>query len=124
MLATIGSSSHRWRQARDAVGKDKLTVVADRGYFKDEEIVDCEQSGIKTLVPKPQTSPNKAVGLFDKADFRYSLLLQRVAAMLGVCLPAPRPPAYSSSIAGRPNLRLTATTLVCSPSNFLASGKA
>jgi len=72
MLATIGSSSHRWRQARDAVGKDKLTVVADRGYFKDEEIVDCEQSGIKTLVPKPQTSPNKAVGLFDKADFRYS----------------------------------------------------
>jgi transposase len=59
------------RQARDAVGKDKLTVLADRGYFKGEEILDCEQAGIKTLVPKPQTSGNKAAGLFDKADFRY-----------------------------------------------------
>jgi hypothetical protein len=27
--------------------------------------------GIKTLVPKPQTSGNKAQGQFDKADFRY-----------------------------------------------------
>ena len=59
------------RQARDAVGTDKLTVFADRGYFKGEEILDCEQAGIKTLVPKPQTSGNKAAGLFDKADFRY-----------------------------------------------------
>lgn len=32
---------------------------------------DREQAGIKTLVPKPQTSNNKAAGLFDKADFRY-----------------------------------------------------
>jgi len=66
-----GQLSSMARQARDAVGKDKLTVFADRGYFKGEEILDCEQAGIKTLVPKPQTSGNKAAGLFDKADFRY-----------------------------------------------------
>ena len=48
-----------------------LTVFADRGYYKGEQILDCEQAGIKTLVPKPQTSGNKAAGLFDKADFRY-----------------------------------------------------
>jgi len=48
-----------------------LTVLADRGYFKGQQIYDCEQAGIKTLVPKPQTSGNKAAGLFDKADFRY-----------------------------------------------------
>jgi transposase len=59
------------QQARDAIGKDALTVFADRGYFKGEQILDCEQAGIKTLVPKPQTSNNKAAGLFDKADFRY-----------------------------------------------------
>jgi hypothetical protein len=58
-------------QARDAIGLNKLTVLADRGYFKGEEIFECEQAGIKTLVPKPQTSNNKARGLFDKADFRY-----------------------------------------------------
>jgi transposase len=64
----LSSMAH---QARDAIGKDALTVFADRGYYKGEEILDCEQAGIKTLIPKPQTSGNKAVGLFDKADFRY-----------------------------------------------------
>ena len=59
------------RQARNAVGKDKLTVFADRGYFKGEEILDCEQAGIKTLVPEPQTSNNQAKGQFDKRDFHY-----------------------------------------------------
>ena len=64
----LSSMAH---QARDAIDEDTLTVFADRGYFKGEEILDCEQAGIKTLVPKPQTSSNKAAGLFDKADFRY-----------------------------------------------------
>jgi transposase len=64
----LSSMAH---QARDAIGQNKLTVLADRGYFKGEEIFECEQVGIKTLVPKPQTSNNKALGLFDKADFRY-----------------------------------------------------
>jgi transposase len=59
------------QKAREATGRDELTVLADRGYFKSEEILDCERAGIKTLVPKPQTSGNKARGLFDKADFRY-----------------------------------------------------
>jgi len=64
----LSSMAH---QARDAIGADKLTVFADRGYYKGEQILDCEQAGIKTLVPKSQTSNNKAAGLFDKADFRY-----------------------------------------------------
>jgi hypothetical protein len=55
----------------DAIDEKDLTVFADRGYYKGEQILDCEQAGIKTLVPKPQTSGNKAAGLFDKADFRY-----------------------------------------------------
>jgi transposase len=59
------------QKAREAIGRDELTVLADRGYFKGEEIFGCERAGIKTLVPKPQTSGNKARGLFDKADFRY-----------------------------------------------------
>lgn len=59
------------QQTRAAVGQNQLTVLADRGYFKGEEIFHCEQAGIKTLVPKPQTSNNQAKGLFDKRDFRY-----------------------------------------------------
>jgi hypothetical protein len=47
-------------------------VFADRGYFKGEEILDCMQSRITALIPKPQTCTNKAAGLFDKADFHYT----------------------------------------------------
>ena len=59
------------KQTREAVGGDKLTAVADRGYFKGEEILECERAGITALVPKPQTSNNQAKGQFDKQDFRY-----------------------------------------------------
>jgi transposase len=58
-------------QAKQAIGQDSITALADRGYFKGEEIVQCEQLGVVTLVPKPQTSNNKAAGLFDKRDFVY-----------------------------------------------------
>jgi transposase len=59
------------KQTREAVGADKLTAVADRGYFKGEEILECERAGITALVSKPQTSNNQAKGQFDKQDFRY-----------------------------------------------------
>ena len=58
-------------QAREATGIKDLTVVADRGYFKGEQILDCQQAGIATLVPKPLTSNSKADGRFDKRDFVY-----------------------------------------------------
>ena len=58
-------------QARQATGIRDLTVVADRGYFKGEEILACEQAGITTYVPKPLTSNSKADGRFGKQDFVY-----------------------------------------------------
>ena len=58
-------------KAREAIGKNKLEVIADRGYFKGPEILACEQAGIKTYVPKPMTSNAKAQGRFSKADFIY-----------------------------------------------------
>ena len=45
--------------------------LADRGYYNGEQIRQCEQQGMKTLVPKPLTSGNKAAGLFNKRDFIY-----------------------------------------------------
>jgi hypothetical protein len=58
-------------KAREAIGRNKLTAVADRGYYKGEEILACEEAGIITYLPKPQTSGNQAKGLFGKRDFRY-----------------------------------------------------
>lgn len=64
-LATIA------KQAKSALQRDTLDVVADRGYYNGDEIRACEQAGIDTYLPKPKTSPNKARGLFDRAAFKY-----------------------------------------------------
>ena len=57
--------------ARDAMGTDDITAIADRGYFKSEEILACHEAGITVIVPKSATSGAKADGRFDKADFIY-----------------------------------------------------
>ena len=59
------------KQARAAMGAKELTVIADRGYFKGEEIVACHEAGIVAIVPKTSTSGAKADGRFDRADFIY-----------------------------------------------------
>jgi transposase len=59
------------KKARTAMGVQDLTAIADRGYFKSEEILACHESGIIALVPKCKTSGAKAAGRFDKADFIY-----------------------------------------------------
>ena len=58
-------------QANVALKAKTLTVIADPGYYKGEEIVDCYEAGIKALVPKTNTSPSQAKGRYSKADFRY-----------------------------------------------------
>ena len=40
------------RQARAAVGHDRLTVLADRGYFSGKQILACESEGICPMSPK------------------------------------------------------------------------
>ena len=57
--------------ARDAMGTEKLTAIADRGYFKSEEILACHEAGIIAIVPKSATSGATADGRFGKADFIY-----------------------------------------------------
>jgi transposase len=59
------------KKARVAIGTTTLTAIADRGYFKGEEILACHEAGICTLVPSTKTSGAKANGRFDKADFIY-----------------------------------------------------
>ena len=58
-------------QARDAMGQEKLTAFADRGYYKGDELLKCEQAGIDAIVPRTTTSNNNAKGQFDKRDFTY-----------------------------------------------------
>jgi hypothetical protein len=48
-----------------------IAVVADRGYFKIEDIEACEQAGIDPYVPRPQRGPSVRAGLFRKDEFSY-----------------------------------------------------
>ena len=59
------------KQARKAMRVGSITAIADRGYFKSEEILACHQGGIVPLVPKSTTSTAKADGRFDRSDFIY-----------------------------------------------------
>ena len=58
-------------QATTALDPKALTVIADPGYYKGEEIRACYEAGVMALVPKPRTSGNKAVGLYEKQDCHY-----------------------------------------------------
>lgn len=65
------SLANMGEQARAATGTDGLTVLADRGYFSDPEILAYEAAGIAPICPKPLTSGAKADGRWGKQDFVY-----------------------------------------------------
>uniref|UniRef100_A4WYH0 Transposase DDE domain-containing protein n=1 Tax=Cereibacter sphaeroides (strain ATCC 17025 / ATH 2.4.3) TaxID=349102 RepID=A4WYH0_CERS5 len=57
--------------AREALARNDLHAVADKGYFSGTEILACHEAGITTTVPRPMTSGNEAKGMFVKRDFLY-----------------------------------------------------
>jgi transposase len=59
------------KQAKSVIDTEELTVVADRGYYRGEDILDCDKANIETYLPKPQTSGNQAKGQFGRDAFRY-----------------------------------------------------
>jgi transposase len=66
-----GQLSSMAAKAKDAMGVDALDAIADRGYFKGEELRSCEAIGVTAFVPRPLTSGAKAQGRFGKQDFVY-----------------------------------------------------
>lgn len=59
------------KKAREAMNTDKLVALADRGYYKSQDILDCAEANITTYLRKPLTSSNLAKGLFGKGEFKY-----------------------------------------------------
>src|SRR6516162_7315496 len=58
-------------RAKAALEAENLEAFADRGYFKGEEILACDEAGITVTLTKPQTAEAKSEGRFGKQDFRY-----------------------------------------------------
>ena len=59
------------QMAREATGHDHIEALADRGYYRGEEILACTENSVTPYVPKSFTSTNMAKGLYGKRDFRY-----------------------------------------------------
>jgi Transposase DDE domain len=57
--------------AREILGVKTIDVVADKGYFKNEDIVACEAAGLTPYVPQPQRGSAVKNGFFRKDEFRY-----------------------------------------------------
>ncbi len=57
--------------AKDAVGADEVTVVADTGYSNGEHAAQCEQDGITAIVPRAETVNPNGTQYFSRDRFSY-----------------------------------------------------
>ncbi len=67
----LGLLTQTAEPARAILGVAQINVVADRGYFKFEDIEACEAAGMTPYVPKPQRGSAVREGFFAKDEFRY-----------------------------------------------------
>jgi transposase len=58
-------------RAKEVLGIESLEVVADGGYYNNEEIRNCTEQAIVPYIPRTNSSKNKHAGLYSKEDFRY-----------------------------------------------------
>ena len=63
-----------------------MSVVADLGYFKSEQILACPDAGITAYVPKPMTSGAKADGRFNNDTFVYDTAKNEYICLTGKAL--------------------------------------
>lgn len=70
-VSDLGLLTETANAARENLGVDQIDVVADRGYYKIEDIEDCEAAGVTPYVPKPLRGSAVKNGFFTKEQFHY-----------------------------------------------------
>lgn len=70
-VSDLGLLSETANAARANLGVDHIDVVADRGYYKIEDIEACEAAGVTPYVPKPLRGSSVKNGFFTKEQFHY-----------------------------------------------------
>jgi transposase len=70
-VVDMGLLAQTAEPAKEVLGVERIAVVADRGYFKIEDIEACEKAGIEPYLPRPQRGPSVRAGLFRKDEFSY-----------------------------------------------------
>ena len=92
-MARRGLLTETATAAKEALGVETIEAVADKGYFKIEDIEACEKAGIVPYVPRPQRGPSVKAGLFRKDEFQYD-----PASDSYICPAGQRLHPYSSSL--------------------------
>jgi transposase len=67
----LGQLAVMAQQAKEALQVAELTVLADGGYYEGKALKECEQAGVTTYVPPPQSREAKRRGIFEQKQFRY-----------------------------------------------------
>jgi transposase len=57
--------------AKEIMGVEKITVVADKGYYDGDDLKECEQNGTTCYVPKMQNGKLAPDSKYDHKNFRY-----------------------------------------------------
>jgi transposase len=70
-MARRGLLTQTAEAAKEVLGVETIEAVADKGYFKIEDIEACEKAGIVPYVPRPQRGPSVKAGYFRKDEFSY-----------------------------------------------------
>ena len=70
-VSDLGLLTETANAARENLGVDQIDVVADRGYYKIEDIEGCEAAGVTPYVPKPLRGSAVKNGFFTKEQFHY-----------------------------------------------------
>src|ERR1700710_318224 len=92
-VVDMGMLTQTAEPAKEVLGVETIAVVADKGYFKIEDIEACEKAGMVPYVPRPQRGPSVKAGLFRKDEFQYD-----AATDSYVCPAGQRLHSYSSSL--------------------------
>jgi transposase len=92
-VVDMGQLTQTAEPAKEVLGVETIDVVADKGYFKIEDIEACEKAGMVPYVPRPQRGPSVKAGLFRKDEFQYD-----AATDSYVCPAGQRLHPYSSSL--------------------------
>jgi transposase len=91
-VVDMGLLTETAEPAKESLGVERIAVVADRGYFKIEDIEACENAGMEPYVPRPQRGPSVRAGLYRKDEFQYDPESDTI-----LCLGGHRLQPYSSS---------------------------
>jgi transposase len=92
-VVDMGLLTQTAQPAKEVLGVERIAVVADRGYFKVEDVEACEKAGMEPYVPRPQRGPSVKAGYYRKDEFKYEAETDSM-----ICPAGQRLQPYTSSL--------------------------